>query len=272
MAKIDLTSQEWCQMIFEGKNQAYGAFRMRKYSARRHNIAMLWVVIIALVGFSIPTLIKMATPEKREVITEVATLSKLEAPEVKQKEVQKVVAQPVAPPALKSSVKFTAPKIVEDDKVTEDNEIKSQDELNATDVAISIADVKGNDEIDGADIADLGQIVVQGEPEVEEVLVVAEQMPSFPGGMEALNAYLSENIKYPIIAQEQGTQGRVIVQFVVEKDGSITDVVVVRTVDPYLDKEAVRVIQAMPKWVPGRQNGKEVRVKFTVPVTFRLKK
>ena len=96
---------------------------------------------------------------------------------------QKVVAQPVAPPALKSSVKFTTPKIVEDDKVDEDNEIKSQDELNATDVAISIADVKGNDEEDGALIEDLGQIVVQGEPVEEEVLQIAEQMPSFPGGM-----------------------------------------------------------------------------------------
>ena len=156
MAKIDLTSPEWCQLIFEGKNQAYGAFRMRKYSGRRHTLAMMWVLIIAVVAFSIPKLIKLVTPEQKveETITEVATLSQLEKPEVKQKEVQKVVAQPVAPPALKSTVKFTAPKIVEDDKVTEDNEIKSQDELNATDVAISIADVKGNDEVNGADIAD----------------------------------------------------------------------------------------------------------------------
>ena len=82
--------------------------------------------------------------------------------------------------------------------------------------------------------------------------------------------YLNKNIKYPVIAQEQGTQGRVIVQFVVNKDGSIVDAQVVRSVDPYLDKEAIRVINTMPKWTPGKQRGKPVRVKFTVPVAFRL--
>lgn len=270
MAKLDLTSQDWCQMIFAGKNQAYGAFRMRKYSGRRHTIAMLWVLAIAIVGFSIPTLIKMATPEQKEVITEVATLSTLEQPEVKQKEVQKVVAQPVAPPALKSSVKFTTPKIVEDDKVDEDNEIKSQDELNATDVAISIADVKGNDEEDGALIEDLGQIVVQGEPVEEEVLQIAEQMPSFPGGMGECMKWLAENVHYPPIAAETGQEGKVILQFTVNTDGSIVDIQVVRSVSPALDQEAIRAVKAMPKWIPGRQNGKEVRVKFTLPVNFKL--
>ena len=82
--------------------------------------------------------------------------------------------------------------------------------------------------------------------------------------------FLGKNIKYPTISQENGVQGRVIVQFVVNRDGSIVDPVVVRGVDPYLDKEALRVIASMPKWKPGKQRGKEVRVKYTVPVTFRL--
>ena len=82
--------------------------------------------------------------------------------------------------------------------------------------------------------------------------------------------FLNKNIKYPTIAQENGIQGRVILQFVVNKDGSIVDVVVARSVDPYLDKEAVRVVNMMPKWKPGKQRGKPVRVKFTLPVTFRL--
>ena len=97
-----------------------------------------------------------------------------------------------------------------------------------------------------------------------------EDMPDFPGGQAALMQYLAKNIKYPTIAQENGTQGRVIVQFVVNKDGSIVDAKVVRSVDPYLDKEALRVINTMPKWKPGMQRGKPVRVKFTVPVMFRL--
>ena len=269
MAKIDLTSQEWCQLIFEGKNQAYGAYKMRANSTKRHNLAMLAVLVIALIGFTIPTLVKLATPKQKEVMTEVTTLSKLAEPEIKQEEMKR---EPVAPPppALKSSIKFTAPVIKKDEEVHEDNEIKSQEELTSTKVAISIADVKGNDEANGKDIADLKQVVTQAEPEPEKVFDMVEQMPTFPGGQQELMSYLGKNIKYPTIAQENGTQGRVIIQFVVERDGSITDVRVARGVDPYLDKEAVRVVKSMPKWIPGKQNGKAVRVKFTVPVMFRL--
>ena len=108
------------------------------------------------------------------------------------------------------------------------------------------------------------------EPEEQTIFEVVENMPDFPGGQAALMQYLAKNIKYPTIAQENGTQGRVIVQFVVNKDGSIVDAKVVRSVDPYLDKEALRVINTMPKWKPGMQRGKPVRVKFTVPVMFRL--
>lgn len=104
----------------------------------------------------------------------------------------------------------------------------------------------------------------------EEILQVAENMPEFPGGTAELMKFLSKNIQYPSIAQENGVQGRVILQFVVNTDGSITDPVVLRSVDPDLDKEAIRVIQAMPKWIPGKHHGKKVRVKFTLPIQFRL--
>lgn len=112
--------------------------------------------------------------------------------------------------------------------------------------------------------------VVEEEPEEQTIFEVVEQMPDFPGGMAALMQFLGKNIKYPTIAQENGTQGRVIVQFVVNRDGSIVDPRVVKSVDPYLDKEALRVIGTMPKWKPGMQRGKPVRVKYTVPVMFRL--
>lgn len=104
----------------------------------------------------------------------------------------------------------------------------------------------------------------------EEIFVVVEEQPEYPGGNAAMMKFLSDNIKYPVIAQENGIQGRVITNFVVERDGSITDVQVVRGVDPSLDKEAVRVIQSMPKWKPGKQRGSPVRVRFTLPVVFRL--
>ena len=114
--------------------------------------------------------------------------------------------------------------------------------------------------------------VVEEEEEesAQQIFTVVEEMPEFPGGQGALLQYLSKSIKYPVIAQENGIQGRVSCSFVVEKDGSVTDVQVLRGVDPSLDKEAIRVITAMPKWKPGKQRGKPVRVKYTVPVTFRL--
>lgn len=117
------------------------------------------------------------------------------------------------------------------------------------------------------------QAPIQG-PVIEEdtdvVFMVVESMPSFPGGDAALFKYLSDNIKYPVIAQESGIQGRVICQFVVNRDGSIVDIEVVRSVDRSLDAEAIRVISGMPKWSPGKQRGKTVRVKYTLPVNFRL--
>lgn len=103
-----------------------------------------------------------------------------------------------------------------------------------------------------------------------EIFEVVEQQPAFPGGMEKLMQWLSKNLKYPASAQENGTQGRVVVQFVVNKDGSIVEPKVIKSVDPALDKEAIRVVSSMPKWEPGKQRGKSVRVRFTLPVTFRL--
>lgn len=108
------------------------------------------------------------------------------------------------------------------------------------------------------------------EEATEEIFVVVEKQPEFPGGPSVMMKYLGDNIRYPVIAQENGIQGRVTCNFVVERDGSITDVQVVRGIDPSLDKEAVRVIQSMPKWKPGEQRGKPVRVRFTLPVVFRL--
>ena len=114
------------------------------------------------------------------------------------------------------------------------------------------------------------EVVEEEEVEEQQIFQVVEEMPEFPGGMAECLKFLSQNIRYPAISQENGVQGRVIVQFVVNQDGSIVDPVVVRSVDPYLDKEALRVISMMPKWKPGKQRGKAVRVKYTVPVTFKL--
>ncbi len=121
------------------------------------------------------------------------------------------------------------------------------------------------------------QVVIQApiaapveDPEENRIHVVVERMPEFPGGEAAMNQFISRNIRYPVIAQENGIQGRVVVQFVVNTDGKIVDVEVVRGVEESLDKEAVRVVKAMPPWNPGRQGGKNVRVKYTLPIRFRI--
>ena len=105
----------------------------------------------------------------------------------------------------------------------------------------------------------------------QKVFDVVEQMPEFPGGMEALVKYMAENMKYPEDAKKQQVEGRVLVQFIVETDGSVSNTEVLMRVFPSLDAEAVRVISGMPKWIPGKQNGKVVRVKYTIPVSFRFK-
>ena len=152
--------------------------------------------------------------------------------------------------------------------------MRTQEDLMKTNTAIGALDVKGNSEKGEVlkvteRVAD--EPVKPDKPEVEnKVFDVVEQMPKFPGGDAALMRYLSENIKYPVVAQENGVQGRVTVSFVVERDGSISDVKIVRSVDPSLDREAQRVVRSMPKWIPGKQNGSAVRVKYNVPVQFRL--
>ena len=159
--KIDLTSLEWCELIFKDKNKAYGAYKMRRDLGRRQLAAVIIVLVVALVGFYLPRLIRMAIPEQKEVNVEVTQLSQLEEPEVKQEELVKPVEQIAPPPALKSTIKFTAPVIKKDEEVNEDDELKSQDELTESKVQISIADVKGNDELNGKDIADLQEVITQ---------------------------------------------------------------------------------------------------------------
>ena len=205
-------------------------------------------------------------------MTEVAQMSNInmKKAEVPKENIEKQFKAP-PPPELKSSMKFTAPIIKKDEEVKEENEVKSQEEITESKVAISVADVKGTNEETGVDIATLQEHkVIVAEEEPEKVFEVVEQPPSFPGGDAALMEYLNNNISYPAIAQENSIQGKVTCSFVVGKDGSIQDVRVERSVDASLDKEAVRVIKSMPKWIPGRQGGNAVKVKYYLPVSFRL--
>ncbi|QUB47732.1 TonB family protein [Prevotella sp. oral taxon 475] len=276
MSKIDLVAGDWVDLVFEGKNQAYGAYKLRKGTTKRNIIAMFAVLAAAVVLFSFVAIKSVIEANQKAVaVTQANELSALDKvkkkAEVKQKpkvnvEPEKVVER------VKSSVKFTAPVIKKDSEVKPEDELKTQEEIMTTKTAIGALDVKGNDDANG-EVLKIKEVVAQPEPKPEvetKIFEVVEQMPTFPGGDAALMEFLRKNVVYPVVAQENGVQGRVVISFVVERDGSITDVKVARSVDPSLDREAARVVKSMPNWIPGKQNGSSVRVKYNVPVSFRL--
>lgn len=276
MSKIDLISNEWTDLVFEGRNQSYGAYKLRKGTAKRNVWALIIVGLAAALLYLGLQLQKMAEANKKVENTQAVELAKLntekkeakvEKKEIIKQEPEKVVEQ------VKSSVKFTAPIIKKDSEVKEEDEIKL-DEVQKSDKAVGAFTVEGNDEVGGAVLKAKEEIAAPEPPKhvVEEtkIFTVVEQMPMYPGGDGALMGYLRDNIHYPTVAAENGVQGRVVVGFVVERDGSITDVKILRGVDPSLDREAMRVVKSMPRWNPGKQNGSAVRVKYQVPVSFRL--
>lgn len=272
MAKMDLTSRSWCDMVFAGRNKSYGAYQMRSELGRRNVVALIIVVSLVILGICITQFVKYLNANKKEeTITEVTNFSKLQEAEVKDQHIKKV--QPKEPQQevqrIKSSIKFTAPVIKEDNEVNEADEMKSQEALGKSSLTISVADVKGNDEEHGKDIADLKEVITSQKEETK-VYTVVEQMPSFPGGENALLKYIGEHIKYPSVSLEQGVQGRVTLRFVVMPDGHVGEVQILKSLDPYCDREAKRVVQSLPKFIPGKQQGRAVAVWFICPVDFTI--
>jgi len=268
---FDLNSQQWLALIFEGKNKEYGAYVNRDESSNRHLQAMIIITIIALGLIFLPKLIKSVMPANRDLeqVTDVILtdldLLKQEVPE----ENQIKQFEPPPPPELKATVAFTPPVIAKDKDIQDDELMKTQQELTDTKLDISIKDVEGTPG-GTVDIADLVEHKVVVEEQKPQIFSHVEVMPQFPGGETALIKWLSENISYPAIAAEQGIQGRVTLRFVVKPDGSVADVEVQKSLDPSCDKEAVRVVKKMPKWIPGKQNGNPVYVYYSLPVVFRL--
>ena len=277
MAKIDLISNEWADIVFQGRNKVYGAYQLRRGTSKRNIWAMVFVAAVAAVAY-----LGLAAYNSYQAAQKAKFEAEMEASLIETKKQAKVVKKTEAPKVeqvqkvekVKSSIAFTPPVIKKDSEVKPEEEMKTQDELKETKTAIGAFDVKGNDEAGGTVLKAVEDIATPEPPKQEaeqnKVFDVVEQQPSYPGGMGALNQWLASNIKYPAMAAENGIEGRVVVQFVVERDGSVSGVHVVRGVDPSLDKEATRVVSQMPKWIPGKHNGSAVRVKYTVPVTFRL--
>lgn len=290
MAKdVDLSSKEWRDLVFEGKNKEYGAYVMRSNSVKRHNRAMLVIILIlavvAVLGIVVNTVIAAAEArpedENEQALVEMATEAEAEEEEMEEEQQKYEEPEPeVIKEDLLNTVKLTEIAIMEDDKVTE--QIKNQDELKEDDTAVgAVNEDRGVDNI--IDAQEHKNVVVVEEvkpepPKVEKpddnkVFTSVEQMPVYPGGDGALLGDIHKNLVYPPVAAENGVEGKVTVSFVVTKNGSIGEVKVARGKDPDLDKEAVRAVRALKKkFTPGKMNGHAVNVWYHVPITFRLNK
>lgn len=282
MAKssIDLTSKEWRDIVFADKNKEFGAYVMRQQSDNRHNKAFLFliiglVVLIAMIiawsKYSDYRQEKAAIEAKMQA--EKMLAAQLEQMEQEEEEVepeeQKVEIEiPEVPQEVLATVQVTQIAIVDEVK----NEVMEMEEQLEDNTARGVVNQEGSDDADKFKAVQEAVIVKEPEPapKEEEIFVAVEQQAEFPGGMGALMKWLSNNIRYPEAAQQNDVQGRVIVKFIVEKDGSVSQAQIVKGVDKDLDKEALRVVNKMPKWQAGKNNGVAVRSYFTLPVNFRL--
>ena len=287
MAKrnVDLTSQEWRDLVFADKNKDFGAYELRKKSDRRHNMAALFtlvgliVVFILILAYSKYSDYRaeqdaLALQEQREKMAAAELIQQEQdepEPEPEPEDVKMEMEIPEIPEEVLATVQVTQIAIVDADKVQ--NEVMDMEEQKEDNTARGVVNQEGSDDVDKFKAVQEQVVVKEPEPEKpkeEEIFVAVEQPAEFPGGQAALMKWLSQNIRYPEAAQQNDIQGRVVVKFVVEKDGSVGHAEIARGVDKDLDREALRVVNKMPKWQPGKNNGVAVRSYFNLPVTFKL--
>ena len=292
MAKdVNLSSKEWTDIVFEGKNKEFGAYKLRESSPKRHTTAIIAVLCVLGVGviflaLALSGVFKASDAdinaqgemtavdigqdveeEEPDMVQDIETPPEPE-PEPVQQEDETTATQALTELAIVDVVEKE--KDMKDlDKVLENTEVigakdkEGVEDLNKQAAIEKLVDKKPEP------VAD----VKKEEPKKDEGpvnMAMVEQKPMFPGGDAAMMSWLSSNINYPPAAAEEGVSGKVTVSFIVEKDGKVSNVKVARGKHPALDAEAVRVVKKMPKWTPGRNNGAPVRVTYMLPVTFRL--
>lgn len=281
MSKVDLASRGWCDLVFEGRNKDYGAYKMRARSGSRNLRAIIGLLIlIAGIGAIVAIKAGVEALEGGNKVEEDKSLElqQLQKEEPKKKEEKKIEVEYEKPEIqkvqVKASIQFDVPKIEDDNLVDETKQVKSQDQVTKSNISIAAQDYAGDGK-GGINIDDLKDNQRAGgteAPKEEEVLAneIVEVQAQFPGGERALLKYVSDNLVYPSIAQEQELQGVVTLRFRVEKDGSVGKIVVVMGLSRECDEAAVKVVSSLPRFTPARQQGHPVPVWFTLPVRFRL--
>jgi len=268
LGKINIFENNWVDIVFKDRNHAYGAYQLRKKGDEYTVKGIVYSIVFFTLVVSSPIIynyVKGLVPKEIEDV-KVVDAATLEEPPPVDKD-QPPPPPPEPPPPLKSTVKFTPPEIKPDEEVP-DEPPPTQEEMKDKEAATTTQEGDPN----GVDqsLLDAGDGVT-GDA-APEIMTFAEQMPEFNGGQEALARFLSDNIKYPALARENGMEGQVVLQFVVGKDGKIDEnsIVVVKKANWGMDEEAVRVVKNMPSWKPGKQNGNPVYVKCTLPIRFKL--
>lgn len=269
-SKLDIFNPEWLNVVFKGRNQAYGAYELRKENPKNTNRALLIAIACFVVVLASPTIwnkIKGFIPKADEKV-KVTDVVLMPPPPLDK-------AKPPPPPAKEppkpkvDQVRFPPPV------VKPDNEVREKDP--PTEKQLQVADpgqkeqkgdpnqeVRIDEPVGNADVKNVTEATDN------QVFTAVEIQPEYPGGEAALGKFLQKNIRYPSVAKENNVQGKVYIQFVVERDGSLTDIKVLREPGSGTGDEAVRVLKISPHWKPGVQNGKPVRVQFTLPVNFSL--
>ncbi len=281
MAKdVDLSSKEWRDIVFEGKNKEFGAYTLRAGSVQRHSKAIIIVLSVLIPGLILLALFyngAFGKPEEEQITVntevEITTFEDEFEEEIEENETFELPPEPeeiITPEEVANEQQVTAILVTEDENFEEEKQVKNQDEVLDNASMIGQVDVtEGVEDLNKTRIID--QVIVEEKP-VEEItynVATVEQQPEFPG-VQAMYKWLSEHINYPAVAAEEGISGRVIIEFVVSKTGAIENVKIARGRHPALDKEALRVVKAMPNWNPGRNNGVAVKVTYTLPVQFKL--
>ncbi len=294
MSKIDLYDPKWVDMVFADKNKAYGAYQLRKSVSQRNIKALVILLVAAFIGGGY--LAYQIKKHKDELAAQEAYAAKMELAALEQakkeqaerkkqqkKEEPKKVEPEKVVPETRATVKFTAPVIKDDKDVKE--EMPPMVKMNRETKAIGTETKEGVEDrnivADRSTVATPEQIIPKIEkpvaeaPKVEapkediekKIFTFAEQQPTFKGNVQA---WLTSHLNYPASAADNNIQGKVVVKFVVGRDGSVSRAEVVRGVDPALDREALRVVNSMPKWNPGMNNGQPANVWFQLPITFKL--
>ena len=265
-ANNDIFSNGWIELILGSRNHEYGAYELRINSSRRHFWALLWAIIMFVLVVTFPVLLKQIIPESKDKEVAVRVISDIKLDKPKEAVFLKELPPP---PPIRNTIKFTPPVIKPDEQVQDEQLPILQKEAVEAKAAISnVTFEKGTDDVTAPIATANVKSDITEEP--DKPFVIVEQMPQYPGGEKEMMKFIKNNLRYPVAAIDAGIFGTVTVNFVLDKAGRITRIKVIRGIGGGCDEEAVRILEKMPAWSPGKQGGIAVLVSYTVPFKFIL--